>query len=457
LDEYFNTIRHNMDTVKVSWTDAISVMKADGAIWKLKDTFAGAYNESLLLGAGIAAASEKLGAWSGKIPEQFKTVTKEIAKARTIWDYMAEVGAKMKTAFDWQFAASNAAGKLVADRQILEYQLKIAIKYGDTLRANAIAQELADNALKIAEKSKDLTTAQDANSRALTGNSDAAIRNRSTLQGLTEDSIGWVQSMKTAGRTTAQMIEETKKQKQSFIDQAIAMGYSADELDNYTTMFDSLVTVLQKTPDKLDLSMKAYADMSPADAALHKWKQDNASHSIKVKIENPDWAKYSAYLDAQALATDIAQKNAHANGLLDRDAGKYRSTTIAPLQKKLDALRAKWGFAEGGLITGSGSGTSDSIPIMASNGEFMMKASAVRAYGLDFMNAVNNQQAAPMSAPVVNISGGGSDSQMVYLSPDDRALLRAAIDRPVNLYTENSKIAQSANAGNVELARRGKI
>jgi hypothetical protein len=44
---------------------------------------------------------------------------------------------------------------------------------------------------------------------------------------------------------------------------------------------------------------------------------------------------------------------------------------------------------------------------------------------------------------------------MVYLSPEDRALLRAAVDRPIALYTENSKIAQSANAGNVLLAQRG--
>jgi hypothetical protein len=44
---------------------------------------------------------------------------------------------------------------------------------------------------------------------------------------------------------------------------------------------------------------------------------------------------------------------------------------------------------------------------------------------------------------------------MVYLSPEDRALLRAAVDRPIALYTENAKIAQSANAGNVLLAQRG--
>jgi hypothetical protein len=44
---------------------------------------------------------------------------------------------------------------------------------------------------------------------------------------------------------------------------------------------------------------------------------------------------------------------------------------------------------------------------------------------------------------------------MVYLSPEDRQLLRAAIDRPIELYTDNATIARSANAGNQVLAQRG--
>ncbi|MGE4314596.1 hypothetical protein [Acinetobacter sp.] len=48
------------------------------------------------------------------------------------------------------------------------------------------------------------------------------------------------------------------------------------------------------------------------------------------------------------------------------------------------------GYATGGLITGKGTGTSDDIPIWASNGEFMMKASAVNTLGTDVMNTINN-------------------------------------------------------------------
>jgi hypothetical protein len=45
--------------------------------------------------------------------------------------------------------------------------------------------------------------------------------------------------------------------------------------------------------------------------------------------------------------------------------------------------------ATGGYITGAGSATSDSIPAWLSNGEFVVKASAVDQVGVDFLHAIN--------------------------------------------------------------------
>ena len=46
--------------------------------------------------------------------------------------------------------------------------------------------------------------------------------------------------------------------------------------------------------------------------------------------------------------------------------------------------------ATGGIINGIGTSTSDSIPAMLSNGEYVVKASSVRKYGTNFLNAVND-------------------------------------------------------------------
>jgi len=45
--------------------------------------------------------------------------------------------------------------------------------------------------------------------------------------------------------------------------------------------------------------------------------------------------------------------------------------------------------ADGGHIQGPGTGTSDSIPAMLSDGEYVVKASSVKKYGTGFMNSIN--------------------------------------------------------------------
>jgi hypothetical protein len=50
------------------------------------------------------------------------------------------------------------------------------------------------------------------------------------------------------------------------------------------------------------------------------------------------------------------------------------------------------GMAEGGLVTGPGTGTSDSINARLSHGEHVTKASAVQFWGTDFMDAINNMR-----------------------------------------------------------------
>jgi uncharacterized protein YukE len=65
------------------------------------------------------------------------------------------------------------------------------------------------------------------------------------------------------------------------------------------------------------------------------------------------------------------------------------------------------GEANGGLIRGPGTGTSDSIPRMLSNGEFVVRASAVRKFGANMFAQLNSgiNPLAGMSTP--GASGGG--------------------------------------------------
>src|SRR5262249_54526576 len=49
----------------------------------------------------------------------------------------------------------------------------------------------------------------------------------------------------------------------------------------------------------------------------------------------------------------------------------------------------------GGPIFGSGNSTSDSVPIWASVGEFMVRAAAVRKYGVSLFHALNSMRLPP--------------------------------------------------------------
>lgn len=62
--------------------------------------------------------------------------------------------------------------------------------------------------------------------------------------------------------------------------------------------------------------------------------------------------------------------------------------------------------ANGGPVFGAGTGTSDSIPAMLSNGEYVINAKAVRRLGLPLLNALNNGYA--IGGAVSSGGGGGT-------------------------------------------------
>lgn len=98
-------------------------------------------------------------------------------------------------------------------------------------------------------------------------------------------------------------------------------------------------------------------------------------NSLAAKIANAE--RYIANMTASgktAIATSARGKLAEYNATKSSLIAEYNAAK----------------FATGGMIRGSGSGMSDSIPAMLSNGEFVMRASAVEKFGSGFMSAINS-------------------------------------------------------------------
>ncbi|WP_157825655.1 MULTISPECIES: tape measure protein [Pseudomonadaceae] len=105
---------------------------------------------------------------------------------------------------------------------------------------------------------------------------------------------------------------------------------------------------------------------------------------VSVKMDDAALAGVKAQLDALAATPIIVQVGA-----------QYDFSQPYTLQ---DPGPTPPGYATGGLLQGPGTGTSDSILMYGSNGEFMIQAAAVRKLGVPFLNMIN-QGVLPPSIP----------------------------------------------------------
>lgn len=446
------------------------------------------------------------------------------------WISIKEAAEDAKKAIDDANASIN---EMQADRNVLQYQLQVAIRYGDTLRAESIKAKLAKLDADLVEKRQDLADAQAEANKTLIGNTKYAIANRAVVRDLVTQYNAYLTSLAQSGMSTEDLKTEAAKLADEFVAQGVQMGFAKDELLSYTDAFKKdFTTVVNNVPKDITLNvvtdpaLQAVVDfVKSTNAELAKILSGTIDTGIPgaaitlpgagrttsgtsgTGTSTPTPTTTSTPSNTRQNALDLVDKRQKqvddARAAVDKQNALIESTkkTIANLQRDLNfassqnkaAIQTKISnvtkllssqqaqarplqqalsaamqalasakasvpkaavitpsplkLRDGGLVRGPGFGTSDSINAMLSNGEYVLRANAVKYYGADFMNSLNQMQ--------VQRPGAATGSNVVYLSPDDRALLRAAIDRPISLYTENTRIAESANAGNVVLAQRG--
>lgn len=116
----------------------------------------------------------------------------------------------------------------------------------------------------------------------------------------------------------------------------------------------------------------------------------------------------NAVTSLQQPLSAIALKTTSATITLDSMLGFIQqiATTLTSTATS-SAVYSNAGHATGGYISGPGTGTSDSIPAMLSNGEYVIKAEAVRRYGTNFLNAVNSGAFTRMKTSIPRFAEGG--------------------------------------------------
>lgn len=474
-----------------------------------------------------AGGAKRAGDAAKKATDDAKDAAKELY---TLVDYASDLGSIMERALDLRFgndvarddttgilqsmrdAAAETAekirnlkqeirdlraelGTLAADRKILNFQLGVAIEYGDELRAAEIRAELAENSAEAADKQdelkdtqKDLRKEQDKDTKSLTGNSKSAIDNRKTVLDLVDSYRDQLTTMAANGATQQQLRQRAAELKEEFRRQLTQMGYNRQEVEKYAKAFDDFSTIIREVPRNITITAKA--STSPATQALNEWiaKNKNRSITVKTNITTPkvsgtvsggSWKPSSIGVGTGGIRTgDIRVTRRMSAGSINARADvtssyiRARNYVVAPYIRATRGLsgptRAR-GLSTGGVVehlaSGGVSGAhpggprgTDTVPAWLTPGEFVHNRAAVNHYGLPFMNALNS-----MKIPKYYASGGGVQKvaasgsngiQLVEILPHQfRELVNATADRVVKL--NNATIAQATNKTNARSAQRG--
>ncbi|MFJ7523898.1 hypothetical protein ACIQ1S_03135 [Streptomyces griseus] len=142
---------------------------------------------------------------------------------------------------------------------------------------------------------------------------------------------------------------------------------------------------------------------------INNWTSQIETAKAKLKTVPPD-----KQAQLRAEIGDLQRKVASARAALNSLQNRSVTVTTRYVVVGDGSAARKAGVhgsqlkAEGGLIHGPGTGTSDDVPIWASRGEFMVKAKSVAKYGVSFLKAVNEGRLNMGAA----VSGGGSATGM---------------------------------------------
>ena len=183
--------------------------------------------------------------------------------------------------------------------------------------------------------------------------------------------------------------------------------------------WDRIIALFEKNAGKNGVLAQLWKDMNESfEEERQKFNKQN--NAMIDKFFKDSWSQF--LVDLETTWAAIWDKiTAIGQSALDRVKGFLQSV----LDKVLAAARAIGNlasgggggsssesiapqFARGGPVRGRGTSTSDSIPAWLSSGEFVMRAAAVRRYGLGFLEMLNGLRAparARMGVPAFAMGG----------------------------------------------------
>lgn len=342
-----------------------------------------------------------------------------------------------------------------------EFFHAVAVKYGDTERAQSTQvdideakQKINEGQSKIADNDKEIATLQ-AGQFALKGYTEAAIANREALRSLQSQMIGLIEAYAAAGHSTQEIEAYTQSLKRQFIEQVTQLGYNQGEVTELAGAFDSLTGTIGQVPRDVRENVTDNGTVGATQGAI------DGIHADPVTV--PVRPSQSVIPVTLRVTTDLSmaltgkphwgKPGPWRDGLIPHPG--FADGGVIPSTRNYKVP----GFAGGGLLPGRPPANPKTDNLMATDGhgmfrvrsgEYVISQPAVDFYGKGFMNALNTMQV-PVSAGGVYQMGGGDG--LVTINPAQFNQLVKAVSTAVVL--DGRAISQSIDNGNMRTGNRG--
>jgi TP901 family phage tail tape measure protein len=204
-------------------------------------------------------------------------------------------------------------------------------------------------------------------------------------------------------------------------DQSDAYAKAIEELKDKTGDNSAAISTLTDSVDVLNKTIKTwkpggikapgdYANPLPLGTVKDAMKAIGLKDSMYATIKSNDWNELyqisgireaiKKFAIENAIPKDVQFTLTNADGSKTQfkvvdDKGNVQLQRVIPVKKAMGGIIRHYGDGTGnGTVTGPGTSTSDSIPAMLSDGEYVVKASAVDKYGVPLLHAINSEKLA---------------------------------------------------------------
>ena len=429
---------------------------------------------------------QKLKEWSEKAAEAIKDANEDIDKAnKSIRDAKAdlqEINAELS--------------KLYADRDIIEFKYRVAVEYGDTLRANELKADLDTNSADItkttnsktdakvdldtgnadlATATKELAKAQKDAKRDLSGTTESARDQRDMVWGLIDSYQDQIEAYAATGASQDQVRAYAEKLRGEFEQQLLQMGYNRAEVDKYSQSFSDMTTIISRVPRNLTVAV----DANPAIRALQQFEaqasrsSSNASRSLEgvgraarnaggaiggIRVPGINTRPLdNLERSVRNVSNRYADLTRNMERLIQVNGGRAGRVSSGP--GLIPGLYSSGGFVQGGpgatFIDWSSRGT-DTVPAMLTPGEFVINRTAAQALGAPLLNHLNQlRPGSPVSVPSSAGTSSGPNIQLVELVPAQEHRIVNAAARQAQIRLSGGDMSRASTTSNRRAIQAG--